>query len=500
MIGGTFKTIIAVLLLAGSFVSALNIEYCSSENTGSGSNALTAQFQSNGLCHDNCLAQFAFAIVQGSSCWCSNYVPFDTTTTTLCGQDCPGFPSDKCGNTTAGFFGYIALSVQPSGTQGAPSSSSSSSTAAASTVQVTVPVSPSPVTVLATVTASPSVYTTIVSIQAPPVVQTTIVSVKASPSVQTTFISVQVSPSTIFFTVSVTIASETMTSTFSLTTSTVATATIISLTSIFATTTSISSSSPSTTSSTSYSTPTSTPISTSTISSSTSSGNLPTMLTRSSTSWTPTPYASVTTITDGEILTVTLTPTAPPPARTSITEVDGSRNFWATTSKVVPTFVCIGLAVIAAVAGFLWYCHRKNARNSLEDPPILTNPTSATASRPASMMSKLGDALGMTGMNRARSNRSFTVNRNSAHMSTSGMEMTHHADRSATNFITPITRYDRRPTDDRLDPAAIHILRDDDAASTRSFHDERDYSRRILPDGRADSRPTLIIRNPDDDE
>ena len=219
------------------------------------------------------------------------------------------------------------------------------------------------------------------------------------------------------------------------------------------------------------------------------------MLTRSSTSWTPTPYASVTTITDGEILTVTLTPTAPPPARTSITEVDGSRNFWATTSKVVPTFVCIGLAVIAAVAGFLWYCHRKNARNSLEDPPILTNPTSATASRPASMMSKLGDALGMTGMNRARSNRSFTVNRNSAHMSTSGMEMTHHADRSATNFITPITRYDRRPTDDRLDPAAIHILRDDDAASTRSFHDERDYSRRILPDGRADSRPTLIVSN-----
>ena len=193
---------------------------------------------------------------------------------------------------------------------------------------------------------------------------------------------------------------------------------------------------------------------------------------------------------------MTLTPTAPPPARTSVTEIDGSRNFWATTSKVVPTFVCIGLAVIAAVAGFLWYCQRKNARNSMIDSPTLISATSATASRPVSMMSKLGDALGVTGITRAKSNRSFTVNRNSAHMSTSGMEMTQTADRSLTNTIAPITRSSRRGTDDRLDPAAFHVLRDDDdAASTRSFHDERDYSRRILPDGRADFRPPLVVSN-----
>ena len=214
----------------------------------------------------------------------------------------------------------------------------------------------------------------------------------------------------------------------------------------------------------------------------------------STTLWTPTPYASVTTVTDGVILTVILTPTAPPPARTSVTEVDGNRSFWATTAKVVPTFVCIGLAVIAAVAGFLWYCHRKNARNSMIDSPILPNTTSAAASRPISMISKLGEALGVTGINRAKSNRSFMVNRNSAHLSTSGMEMTHTTDRSATNTITPITRSGRRDTDDRLDPAAFLVLGDDDdGASTRSFHDERDYSRRILQDGRSDSRPTLRV-------
>ena len=93
-------------------------------------------FQSNGACHDTCLAQYAFAVVQGFNCWCSDYVPFDTTSTALCDQDCPGFPSDKCGNTTAGLYGYIALSVQPSGTQGATSSSTSSTAAASSTVQV----------------------------------------------------------------------------------------------------------------------------------------------------------------------------------------------------------------------------------------------------------------------------------------------------------------------------------------------------------------------------
>ena len=104
---------------------------------------MTDHYQSNGACHDTCLAQYAFAILQGSNCWCSNYVPSDTTSTSSCDEDCPGYPSDKCGSESAGLFGYIALSISPSGTIGAASSSSSSSSssftssiAAPSTVQV----------------------------------------------------------------------------------------------------------------------------------------------------------------------------------------------------------------------------------------------------------------------------------------------------------------------------------------------------------------------------
>ena len=78
-------------------------------------------FQSNGACQQTC-AGYAFAVVQYQSCWCSNYVPADTASTSSCSVACPGYPYENCGDESAGLFGYVALGPAPSGTQGSASS------------------------------------------------------------------------------------------------------------------------------------------------------------------------------------------------------------------------------------------------------------------------------------------------------------------------------------------------------------------------------------------
>lgn len=96
-------------------------------------------YQSNGWCSTHCRDNFAFAIVQFQHCWCSDYIPAETTSVGSCDQDCPGFPVEHCGSSSAGLFGYIALSKSPSGTLGVASSSSSigsSTEAAESSTQV----------------------------------------------------------------------------------------------------------------------------------------------------------------------------------------------------------------------------------------------------------------------------------------------------------------------------------------------------------------------------
>ncbi len=86
---------------------------------------MTNLYQSNGRCFDTCKANYAFAVVQYQSCWCSNYAPAHTTSVSSCNQDCPGYPFEQCGSQSAGLFGYIALNKSPSGTIGASSASSS---------------------------------------------------------------------------------------------------------------------------------------------------------------------------------------------------------------------------------------------------------------------------------------------------------------------------------------------------------------------------------------
>ncbi|KAF9891195.1 hypothetical protein FE257_004759 [Aspergillus nanangensis] len=118
---------LAFLACPTSVVSS--ILYCSSANTGSDNSGKTDTFQSNGLCIQQCTSEYAFAVLQGSECWCSNIVPNKATNvdSSKCSETCPGYPDDLCGSTSDGLYGYIRLSGHnPSGTATAPSSSSTS--------------------------------------------------------------------------------------------------------------------------------------------------------------------------------------------------------------------------------------------------------------------------------------------------------------------------------------------------------------------------------------
>lgn len=103
--------------------------YCSNQNTGT-TDKYYWQWQSNGEClkHCNGLGTYAFAVLKYTDCWCSNYIPASQTDISECEVDCPGFPSNKCGDRAKGLYMYIALGPDASGTQGAPSSTAPSST------------------------------------------------------------------------------------------------------------------------------------------------------------------------------------------------------------------------------------------------------------------------------------------------------------------------------------------------------------------------------------
>jgi cell wall integrity and stress response component len=105
---------------------------------------VNSQFQSNGLCQTHCQGSYAFAVLQGYDCWCSNYVPTPQQNTLDCNQVCPGFGSEWCGSTDAGLFGYFLLSQGvPLGTSGSGSSLPSPTPTSSSTSSVSIDTSTS---------------------------------------------------------------------------------------------------------------------------------------------------------------------------------------------------------------------------------------------------------------------------------------------------------------------------------------------------------------------
>lgn len=149
-----------LLLMLSAWTHALQISYCSPDNTA-GTNfskltfaadpvnpltpyLVTSIYMSDGKCQDNCQGGYAFAVLLGQSCWCSNYIPANQDETSLCDDSCPGFPSDTCGNQARGLYGYFALGKAPSGTAGAssPSSAASTSSPSPSVSTIFVPITP----------------------------------------------------------------------------------------------------------------------------------------------------------------------------------------------------------------------------------------------------------------------------------------------------------------------------------------------------------------------
>ena len=81
-------------------------------------------YNSNGACFTECQYDYAFAVVQDELCWCSNYIPQSQVSVADCDVQCPGYPSEDCGNKASDYYGYVALSRAPAGTAGGYSPSS----------------------------------------------------------------------------------------------------------------------------------------------------------------------------------------------------------------------------------------------------------------------------------------------------------------------------------------------------------------------------------------
>ncbi|KAK6442041.1 hypothetical protein LTR95_001726 [Oleoguttula sp. CCFEE 5521] len=150
---------IAPLLAAKALAQRddLSQQYCSSQNTADNYAAVSNIYQSNGACFQQCLQDYAFAIVQYQQCWCSNYIPAEQLGTGSCDTPCPGYPDESCGNDNSGLFGYIPLRRQPSGTAGVASSTQASSTTPTPTPSSTstTPVSTSTSTSYSSSTSDP---------------------------------------------------------------------------------------------------------------------------------------------------------------------------------------------------------------------------------------------------------------------------------------------------------------------------------------------------------
>ncbi|KIV90742.1 hypothetical protein PV10_05368 [Exophiala mesophila] len=160
------SAILVVLLLLFSETQGLDISYCSPENNAGSFPTYNYPYQSNGACQQHCVGSYAFAVLQGNDCWCSNYIPADQVSTSDCNQPCPGYPSEWCGSTDEGLYGYFLLSPGiPSGTLGATPSqttsvSISSNDSGSSSLATTI-------TITTVQTISPSTSPTVITVGRP---------------------------------------------------------------------------------------------------------------------------------------------------------------------------------------------------------------------------------------------------------------------------------------------------------------------------------------------
>ncbi|KAK2875069.1 hypothetical protein FQN49_001809 [Arthroderma sp. PD_2] len=124
--GTLISLVISLLALYPALSVGVDLDYCAKLNTGSSFDSVVDGFQSIGACQKTCRDKYAFAILQGKTCWCSNAAPGNTVSTDNCNQNCPGYPDDKCGSVSEGLYGYIVLDKSPTTTIGSSSMTTSS--------------------------------------------------------------------------------------------------------------------------------------------------------------------------------------------------------------------------------------------------------------------------------------------------------------------------------------------------------------------------------------
>ncbi|KAK3337943.1 hypothetical protein B0H65DRAFT_445875 [Neurospora tetraspora] len=119
-----------------------DVAYCATVNTAD-MDSKDSDFQSMGLCYQTCAGaqeEYAFAVVWGKSCWCSNTQPntANTVSTNQCENPCPGYPSDWCGGDS--LYGYLKITgVKPSSTAAPASISTTTQQTTKTTTSATKP-------------------------------------------------------------------------------------------------------------------------------------------------------------------------------------------------------------------------------------------------------------------------------------------------------------------------------------------------------------------------
>lgn len=74
-------------------------------------------FQTQGLCEKFCTGEYAFAILNDQSCWCSDYEPSEDAKVDddECNIRCPAY-TEWCGGKNDK-YGYLELGKTPEGTK-----------------------------------------------------------------------------------------------------------------------------------------------------------------------------------------------------------------------------------------------------------------------------------------------------------------------------------------------------------------------------------------------
>lgn len=198
----------------------------------------------------------------------------------------------------------------------------------------------------------------------------------------------------------------------------------------------------------------------------------------SSSSWSATPFTSVTTVT-GQVQTLTITPTAPPATATTIVAAAKENNggFFSNSGQVAGTFVAVAIVLLLLIAGAIWFFLRRSRKRQTQAAVLPSVVDSSTPQRRPSRLSQMG-LVGAAGTQRERPGPTVPV------IQTSGWGPSNGSEKSPADTLSAADRRSSYPrvVDQRLEPTALwNPLHDNGShVSVRSFRDDQDYSRRML--------------------